>query len=81
MYPPGTGPKLNVNDTSLAIPPYEGLEYEEVEDGYALPYGMNAFPIHSIPNQGSLMPYICPNYDKLVEKNLKKYGDFLKNLN
>ncbi|KAL4440851.1 hypothetical protein ABPG74_013832 [Tetrahymena malaccensis] len=81
LYPPGTGYNISVTNQTLLQTPYQNAIYYPIAGGYALPYGMSVFPVHTLPQQGSILPHYCPNYNLLIQANIKQYGDFISNLN
>jgi len=78
MYPGGSGPELETTNATLLYPPYLGLEPTPVDGNYALPDGIQVFPIHTLSSKGSIIPFICPNIDKMIASNLRKYASFIK---
>ena len=58
LYPPGTGPKLTMSNNAIIYPPYKNIEHEAVSDGYALPYGIQPFPLYILgTGEGSISPH------------------------
>ena len=38
------------------------------------------FPVHILSPKGSIIPFTCPNLDKMTSSNLRKYASFVDDI-
>ena len=79
FYPAGTGPKLNIMQQSIALPPVTDTDFNTIlkflKDD-ALPNQIGVFPIHVINKKSHTFylhdPDVCPTVGRIMEENRKK---------